>query len=89
MDPTIGAAIIAGGCSIIVGLLTVFLRSSSSSSSQKLRRSLTQREVLEDYAFRLRRQVLAAGRKPHPWPAALAYMRREDPDEGEDEQDEP
>lgn len=89
MDPTVQAAVIAGVSSIIVGALTVFLRSSSSSSQQKLRRSLTQREVLEDYAFRLRRQVLAAGRRPHPWPAALAYLRREDPDEGEDEPDEP
>lgn len=89
MDATVLAALIAGVSSIIVGGLTVFARRTSSSSQQKLRRSLTQREALEEYAFRLRRQVLAAGRRPHPWPAVLAYMRREDPDEGEDQADEP
>lgn len=89
MDATVLAALIAGVSSVTVGCLTVFARRSSSSSQQKLRRSLTQRESLEEYAFQLRRQVLAAGRRPRPWPAALAYLRREDPDEGETDPDEP
>jgi len=89
MDPTVLAALISGMSAIVVGGLTVFARRSSSSSQQKLRRSLNQREALEEYGFRCRRRLNAAGITPPPWPAALAYMRREDPDEGEDQADEP
>lgn len=82
MSPEVQTAIVAGVFSLAVAGLGLVGRRRST-SAMVVRRSLTRQEKLEDYVFRLRRQVIAAGRRPHPWPHELRYLNKDDPDEGE------
>lgn len=81
MDGQIAAALITAISGLIVAGLGWQLRNKSK-SAVVVRRSLDRQEALEAYVFALRRQVNAAGRKPHPWPVALRYLNRDDQDEG-------
>lgn len=79
MDAQVQAALITAIASVIIAGAGWSLRRKSK-SAVLIRRSLNRQEALEGYVFVLRRQVNAAGRRPHPWPEALRYLNRDDQD---------
>lgn len=85
MDPQVEAALISGIFALLALIIGSLLRRRSK-SAVVIRRSLDRQEALETYVFTLRRQVLAAGRKPWPWPIALRYLNRDDQDEQVDDE---
>lgn len=83
LDPSIAVALITG---LSTAIPAVWLRRRRSRSAVVIRRSLDRQEALEDYVFRLRRQVNSLGRKPHPWPRELVYLNRDDQDQPMDDE---
>lgn len=80
MDAQVQAALITAISGLIIAGIGWLLRNKSK-SAVVVRRSLDRQEALEAYVFTLRRQVNASGRRPHPWPAALRYLNRDDQDD--------
>lgn len=85
MPPEVEAAIITGVFAVIPLVLGLVFRRRSK-SAVIMRRSLNRQEELENYVFTLRRQILAADKRPHPWPARLAYLNRDDQDRQVDDE---
>lgn len=86
MAPEAQAALITGLFAIVPVVLGLFWRRRSK-AAVTIRRSLDRQEALESYVFTLRRQVLASGRRPHPWPRALVYLNRDDQDQQVDDEE--
>jgi hypothetical protein len=80
MDPAVASASIAGLTALLVAVIGLLQRRQHGASARTVRRALTDREATEAYCYKLRRQLIARGIKPEPWPERLAYLALDDPD---------